>query len=522
MGLASARYDTTKGRVGLDPKEVTYLSFKGGGGKAWAYLGVLSAFTHDEIGLMTRNWKGDYTVATRIQGISGTSAGGLIGTLVACNYSLADLYDLVLSQKKSNDLQKFFDPSYHEHGRSYFPLVTAGKKSPKVDRWKATPEGDIQDSTERIRGAGYYEPADDITKVIPQLGDQWFPEFKWAAFRDQCLKRILPNPGDDSGGSGKRSRNVGPYPIIRRRLDAHLRNLFRDGGIFSGVWAREYMAQRLEASAGSAEMTFRDFEGTSVRGSQLPTLCLVGTDISPMNPRMAYFSADTTPEFRVADAMRITMSIPIAFKPVVVDDPPFVWNEIDSFEKPKEETVRVLGSKKAPSPSGLSGVWVDGGVSNQLPAHAFDDNRIPMNAAEATSGSLDSGVLAIDLQSDMPEPIEDSFDLFGAVVGGFTEVAATDREFRTAAEQTQRLGVSFEPLSTLNFTPSNHELAQAALAAAAADTFSYFGLSRMTNKKDLLSFMQSSTPLKQQTLIKAWDSRQYAEKKYRTKRAAAQ
>lgn len=64
------------------------------------------------------------------------------------------------------------------------------------------------------------------------------------------------------------------------------------------------------------------------------------------------FSVDTTPQLPVADAARISMSLPLIFKPVLI----------------RGEAVAALGA-----PAWLAGVWVDGGYLNNLPVRVFDD-----------------------------------------------------------------------------------------------------------------------------------------------------
>jgi NTE family protein len=65
------------------------------------------------------------------------------------------------------------------------------------------------------------------------------------------------------------------------------------------------------------------------------------------------FSHRTTPNFPVADAVRISMSLPLAYKPYVIR--PEQYHPVDL-------------------PEWVNGVWIDGGYLNNLPLHVFDSD----------------------------------------------------------------------------------------------------------------------------------------------------
>lgn len=77
-------------------------------------------------------------------------------------------------------------------------------------------------------------------------------------------------------------------------------------------------------------------------------LAITGTNLE--TGQSGIFSADTTPNFPVADAVRISMSLPLAYKPLVI----------------RQEHLRGL------LPAWVEGVWVDGGYLNNIPLRAFD------------------------------------------------------------------------------------------------------------------------------------------------------
>ncbi|WP_348675284.1 patatin-like phospholipase family protein [uncultured Abyssibacter sp.] len=117
-------------------------------------------------------------------------------------------------------------------------------------------------------------------------------------------------------------------------------------GWYKGDFFRQWMGKLIENKLGNPHATFNDFSKAGLRD-----LFLVGTNLSTGYSEV--FSIEHTPRVRVADAARISMSIPLFFKAV----------------------------------SDLRGdVLVDGGVFNNYPVKLFDrekyikSNRRPKHA----------------------------------------------------------------------------------------------------------------------------------------------
>ncbi len=81
-------------------------------------------------------------------------------------------------------------------------------------------------------------------------------------------------------------------------------------------------------------------------------LVITGTNLT--TNRSLYLSTYHTPDFPVADAVSISMNLPIIFKPVYVDY---------LVHKGQSNSYNEL----------YKGLWVDGGMLNNFPIHAFDD-----------------------------------------------------------------------------------------------------------------------------------------------------
>jgi predicted acylesterase/phospholipase RssA len=104
-----------------------------------------------------------------------------------------------------------------------------------------------------------------------------------------------------------------------------------------------------------------------------PDLILTGSNLS--TGRTQIFSEATTPDFPVADAVRISMGLPIFFKPYVITDPP---------------------RNKGWPPCGT---YVDGGLWNNLPFREF--------------GSDSRDTLGIRLEIVPPEAVTSLLALLG-------------------------------------------------------------------------------------------------------------
>jgi NTE family protein len=89
------------------------------------------------------------------------------------------------------------------------------------------------------------------------------------------------------------------------------RRLFTEFGWHKGDFFRAWIAERIREKTGNPESTFGDLEWMRDLGSEFRRLYLVGTNLSTGFAET--FSAEHTPGIPVADAARISMSIPLFF-----------------------------------------------------------------------------------------------------------------------------------------------------------------------------------------------------------------
>ncbi len=114
-------------------------------------------------------------------------------------------------------------------------------------------------------------------------------------------------------------------------------------------WMKEQIASQFNQSKKQPPYTFKDFKNPDLHKNQRPFLDLyiIGTDIS--THRSIVFSYETTPHMEVAEAVKISMSIPLFFESIKVS------NKI-----PEKATTYIFS---------------DGGVMRNYPIHIFDSTN---------------------------------------------------------------------------------------------------------------------------------------------------
>lgn len=112
-------------------------------------------------------------------------------------------------------------------------------------------------------------------------------------------------------------------------------------------WIKEVIAARFDRNKKRPPYTFADFKDVSIHKDYIPFLDLyiIGTNLSMRTWEI--FSYDTTPDMEVAEAVRISMSIPLIFESV------------------KKETRDKYGNS-------ITNVFSDGGIMNNYPINLFD------------------------------------------------------------------------------------------------------------------------------------------------------
>ncbi|SKC45523.1 patatin-like phospholipase family protein [Maledivibacter halophilus] len=129
--------------------------------------------------------------------------------------------------------------------------------------------------------------------------------------------------------------------------------LIKNYGWFSSEyfykWIKKQIADQFDSSKKLPPYTFKDFKTPYIHVNQRPFLDLyiIGTDISTNSSML--FSYETTPDMEVAEAVRISMSIPLFF---------------ESIEINKDMSYK----------NSISHVFSDGGIMRNYPINLFDSN----------------------------------------------------------------------------------------------------------------------------------------------------
>jgi len=139
----------------------------------------------------------------------------------------------------------------------------------------------------------------------------------------------------------------------------------------------EYTHGLLVSSPNGGDLTFELFNRfTGI------DLVVTGTNVTKHRPSV--FSKRHTPKFPVAEAVAISMNLPFLFKPVYVE-------------------ANVPINKYNRNADDYHGYWVDGGVLNNLPLHAFDEFGPQISDRYPDLRVLHPGVLGLRLTAN-PQP----------------------------------------------------------------------------------------------------------------------
>ena len=306
--------------------DVEYLCFEGGGGKGIIFLGAVKEL--EQRGILTY---GRYRLdpAGKVKGIAGSSAGALTAVLLSCGYTSRFLEQMLLGDASTNNTPTF------DFNR-FFDLPTSGMPRP-------TPTG-CQDTG-------------------------W--SMAWRALSAALTPVISTIAGGVAGvdaGSGAEAK------IASRPVD-YILNLIRHWGVFSGCAAHDLFDQLIARQAARVRgnpgdwQRYRNLSFANHAAIFGCKLVLTGSNFS--TGKTGFFSAETTPNFPVAAAARISMSLPLIFKPMVVTA------AMERQYRAGSSAERVMSEAE------MRGVWVDGGYFNNLPQTAF--RHLP-NGFERTLG----------------------------------------------------------------------------------------------------------------------------------------
>jgi NTE family protein len=423
-----------KGRS-LTVEQVHYLVFEGGGGKGFAYLGALQIleqlkilqYTQDQRLLRPEN-------GGKIRGVGGASAGAITALLVSMGYSSTELQNFL----EHADFDSFFDKPV--------PRTRPAVGGSKVVTKPSTPlaSGDPTRVEKILRATLDLAPVElliaEIVRAIVSI----------AGAQEQVERR----------------RNKPPLSRILQYWKDQITYLPRDMGLFTAEPARRLFDQLISKRIGPALLGSRG-------GPVLPRnvtfedhwrifgIKLLVTASNLSTGKTVIFSKDDTPRFPVADAIRMSMSIPLLFKPYIIE--------------------------KSYHPGPPCGLYVDGGVLNNVPFREFDadqeqsPSRPPSTIAVASQPQDRRQTLGLRLE------IEPSAEIrhFGHLLGrwAYQGLAGTGESQVLSKYLDQMILLDTRGLDLVDFKPQQAELDRA-IRRARRKTRCYFGLNPATEDVD--------------------------------------
>jgi NTE family protein len=152
-------------------------------------------------------------------------------------------------------------------------------------------------------------------------------------------------------------------------------------GWYKGERIAKWIEELIEAKTGNGNITFGELHAQR-EAKGYKDLYITGTDLTYQCLRV--FSYEQYPQMRIRDAVRISLSIPLYYRAVLMDDTGRVYNQ----------------------PNGqLLHVMVDGGVLSNYPIFIFDSTRY-MRHADSAINRYQQNHETIGLLMEMPEQIQ--------------------------------------------------------------------------------------------------------------------
>jgi NTE family protein len=413
----------TPHRVHLIPEEIKYIVLEGGGGKGNAFIGALEAL--QELQIIDY----DGFRLSNIKGVAGSSAGAITALLLACGYTPEEIRIITTD---ITDARNFIDSNLCMNHR---PIYSVG-----VDLFS---ESNVrQDSTvnELVILAKeilqmFYDPTriSEIVKLVAKIYNT-LPNktvFGLSILFSYLQSLLLISKGSPPEtiallkGTDPQSMAISicydygvcpgfvVYNFLKRWIAIaryRLAEMSADERLtadFDPFQALQQLNDDYDSNSkiqSYARPTFQEFQqefkiDLAVTGSNLETF------------KSHVFSARNTPDFSVPDAIRISMSLPVAFKPVVI---------------------------RGCDPEFMNGIWVDGGILNNLPLRAL-------------RGSTSKNTLGLRLEMEKRKKISSFWDFFSVWPMGMAFGAGESLISQTWENYYQNIVLDTEGLSLLSF-----------------------------------------------------------------------
>lgn len=179
-------------------------------------------------------------------------------------------------------------------------------------------------------------PFDELKKISSSLDYKKLPEEKVIPLRniDDTFKKTFEKLFGDIHSIYRLINNYGWYST----------NYFYN-------WVKKIIASQFDHNKKKPPYTFEDFKNVDlhIENRNFKDLYIIGTDVSAKTS--VVFSYETTPKMEVAEALRISMSVPLLFEAVTIN----------------ERMANNINNKY---------IFVDGGLMRNYPINIFDYNGV--------------------------------------------------------------------------------------------------------------------------------------------------
>jgi len=195
-----------------------------------------------------------------------------------------------------------------------------------------------------------------------------------------------------------------------------LSRLNRRYGWYRGIAFTKWVSRIIAQKTRDADITFRQLHERGFRD-----LYITGTSIN--NQKLVIFSFETYPDMKVRDAVRISVSIPLYFEPVCVDQ----WGT-------------VVDPKRAKVPYDI---MVDGGFTGNFPIWVFDSVAGEKVDPHTLGFRIDSPAqISYDTTSQRLAPVP--VDKLGNYIGGIYNyvIENLNRSSLSEADWTRTVSIS--------------------------------------------------------------------------------
>jgi predicted acylesterase/phospholipase RssA len=261
----------------------------------------------------------------------------------------------------------------------------------------------------------------------------------------------------------------------------YLACLIYDGGMLSGVALRNWLGKqilksplwrtrgrRLNLPRDGLKITFDHLHQMSAGKVEL---AITGTNITTGRP--VVFATTSTPDFPVADAVAMSASLPPVFKPVWVSSTAPIGSDIAT--------------------ENYVGWYVDGGVTNNVPIHAFDQEPVsfdpyfdqsppgpqgplPLNeymlGLRLTAGEPPSAQAAKPVQ-DPPSTTQWLYPTLGQLVDAL-QFGANMGQLHSQAEAMQTVLIYSDGVGLIDFIPQTDAQLKAAVRYGRQQMSAYY------------------------------------------------